>query len=198
MCRRFVMKKSIILGLLIALIPTTAHAEEKGAWVQVDSNGNVISQAIVCTPSVCGGTNFMGGGWILQNPVMPDGNVTGVGAKQGTSVKLDLETKVWTITSEIKIIDPISEEVIGVRITEQKYNGTLQNPITKEANTTVTTQRFTSDYAPWVSNNAVSKVATVVIPSITSNFIAQQELEIAALKEKTAKLLKKIKKKARK
>jgi hypothetical protein len=115
--------------------------------------------------------------YVLQAPASADGNVAGVGAGQGpTLVKVDLETKVWTVVNE----------------------STHVNPVTKEEITTVTTQRFTPDRAPWVATNSVSEVATVVIPSVTSNFIAQQELEIAALKDKTTKLKNRIKKKARK
>ena len=179
------MKKSIVLGLLIALIPATAHAEERGAWVKVDANGIAIGQAIVCTASVCGdpgslynkmtlGTNER---YVLQAPASADGNVAGVGAGQGsTLVKVDLETKVWTVVNE----------------------STHVNPETKEETTTVTTQRFTSDRAPWVATNSVSEVTTVVVPTVTSDLIAQQELQITALKNKTAKLINKLKKKAKK
>jgi hypothetical protein len=179
------MKKSIILSLLIALIPATAHAEENGAWVKVDANGIAIGQAIVCTASVCGdpgslynkltlGTNER---YVLQAPASADGNVAGVGAGQGpTLVKVDLETKVWTVVNE----------------------STHVNPVTKEEVTTVTTQRFTPDRAPWVATNSVSEVTTVVVPTVTSDFIAQQEVQITALKNRTAKLINKLKKKAKK
>lgn len=179
------MKKSIILGLLIALIPATAHAEERGAWVKVDASGTAIGQAIVCTASVCGdpgslynkmtlGTNER---YVLQAPASADGNVAGVGAGQGpTLVKVDLETKVWTVVNET----------------------THVNPVTKEEVTTVTTQRFTPDRAPWVATNSVSEVTTVVVPTVTSDFIAQQEVQITALKNRTAKLINKLKKKAKK
>ena len=176
------MKKSIILGLLIALIPATAHAEERGAWVKVDASGTASGQAIVCTASVCGdpgslynkmtlGTNER---YVLQAPASADGNVAGVGAGQGpTLVKVDLETKVWTVVNE----------------------STHVNPVTKEE---VTTQRFTPDRAPWVATNSVSEVTTVVVPTVTSDFIAQQEIQITALKNRTAKLINKLKKKAKK
>ena len=173
------MKKTIILGLLIALIPATAQAEERGAWVAVDANGNAVSQAIVCTPSVCGNKEnpFMGQHWVLQAPASSDGNVAGVGAGQGpTLVKVDLETKVWSVVNESTYVDPKTEEII----------------------TTRTTQRFTSDQAPWVTPNAVVEVTTVVVPTVTPDFIAQQEAQITALKDKTAKLKKKFRKKANK
>jgi hypothetical protein len=193
------MKKAIILSLLIALIPTTAHAEEKGAWVKVDANGVAIGQAIVCTASVCGdpgslynkmtlGTNER---YVLQAPASSDGNVAGIGAVKGpgpTLVKVDLETKVWTVVNESKIYEPV--------ITILPDGKEQKTP--KIIGTQITTQRFTADQAPWVIPDAVVEVTTVVIPSVTSNFIAQQELEIAALKDKTTKLKNRIKKKAKK
>jgi hypothetical protein len=191
------MKKAIILGLLIALIPTTAQAEERGAWVKVDANGIAIGQAIVCTASVCGDPNSLynkmtlgtNERYVLQAPASSDGNVAGVGAGQGpTLVKVDLETKVWTVVNESEITEPIITILPdGKEQITQKVVGTQ-----------VTTQRFTSDRAPWVSTNSISDIETVVIPSVTNDFIAQQELKIAALKEKTTKLLNRIKKKARK
>jgi len=134
------MKTKIIL-LVSAVVfgtCTSAYAEERGAWVKVDGQGNAIGQAIVCTQSVCGNSdslyNQMTLGnnerYVLQNPATADGNVAGVGAGQGpSSVKVDLETKVWTITNESKVIDPISKEVIGIQTTQQTYDRTLQNPI---------------------------------------------------------------------
>jgi hypothetical protein len=162
------MKKLIIVALLITLIPTTAHAEETGAWVAVDANGNAISQAIVCTPSVCGNTQtpFMGQHWVLQAPASADGNVAGVGAGQGMdSVKVDLQTGVWTTTQSNKYIDPLT-----------------QKPVVS-----VSVQQFTSDTAPWVSKPFVPT---------QSALIAQQEATIADLYAQMAKLknAKKVKK----
>jgi hypothetical protein len=170
------MKKVIILVLLIALIPTTAHAEETGAWVKVDANGTAIGQAIVCTQSVCGdpaslynkltlGSNER---YVLQAPASVDGNVAGVGANQGMdSVKVDLGTGVWTTTQSNKYIDPI----------------------TKEPVVTVSVQQFTSSTAPWVTR----------IQPTQSALIAQQEATIADLyaqleKVKKPKKVKKAKK----
>jgi len=189
------MKRSIILGLLIALIPATAQAEERGAWVKVDASGTAIGQAIVCTASVCGdpgslynkltlGTNER---YVLQAPATPDGNVAGIGAGQGAkSVQVDLTTKVWTVVNESKITEPIITILPdGKKQITEKVIGTQ-----------ITTQRFTPDQAPWVTPNAVVEVTTVVIPTVTSDFIAQQETQITALKDKTAKLKKKFRKKA--
>jgi hypothetical protein len=174
------MKKVIIFALFIALIPTTAHAEETGAWVAVDANGNAVSQAIVCTPSVCGNKEnpFMGQHWVLQAPAGPDGNVAGVGIGQGaSSVKVDLQTGVWSVENK----------------------SVYQDPKTQQTITTTTTQQFTSEKAPWVSGNAPVEVKTVVTPTVSTLFIAQQEATIADLyaqmaKFKKAKKIKKAKK----
>lgn len=114
-----------LVGLAVVFSAhTPAYAEETGAWVQVDSNGNAISQAIVCTPSVCGETNFLGGGWVLQNT-----EINGVGAHDPNyKVKVDLETKVWTISTQTTVDNPITNTVYN-RLIEKTYNGTLQNPI---------------------------------------------------------------------
>jgi hypothetical protein len=138
---------------------TPAYAEETGAWVKVNANGEAIGQAIVCTPSVCGNPNSLynqltlgaNEQYVLQNPATPDGNVSGVGAGQGpTSVKVDLETKVWTISNENKVIDPISKEVVGVQKIERTYDRTLQKPIATKVidspiiNTTTTVNNSTT------------------------------------------------------
>jgi hypothetical protein len=135
------MKRLIAILILALMAPLPAHAEERGAWVAVDANGNAISQAIVCTPSVCGNKEnlFMGQHWVLQAPASPDGNVAGVGAGQGmTSVKVDLETKVWTTTSINTYTPP----------------KTSDNPTPKPI-TTITTQEFTANQAPWVTRQPV-------------------------------------------
>jgi hypothetical protein len=191
------MKKAIILGLLIALIPATAQAEENAAWVKVDASGVAIGGAIVCTASVCGDSNSLyskmtlgtNERYVLQAPASKEGNVAGVGAGQGAkSVKVDFETKVWTVVNESNIYEPVITILPdGKKQVTEKVIGTQ-----------ITTQRFTSDQAPWVTPNAVVEVTTVVIPIVRSDFIAQQELEIAALKDKTVKLKNKFRKKARK
>jgi hypothetical protein len=160
------MKTKIIL-LVSAVVfgtCTSAYAEERGAWVKVDGQGNAIGQAIVCTQSVCGNSdslyNQMTLGnnerYVLQNPATADGNVAGVGAGQGRdSVKVDLETKVWTITNETKLINPISKEVTGVQTTVETYDRTLQNPIETKVsispitntNTTVNNSNTMNHYA---------------------------------------------------
>jgi hypothetical protein len=154
------MKRLIAILILALMAPLPAHAEERGAWVAVDANGNAVSQAIVCTPSVCGNKEnpFMGQHWVLQAPALSDGNVLGVGAGQGTTVKVDLETKVWTITSVNTYIPP----------------KTLDNP-TPEPITTITTQEFTANQAPWVTRQPVptsiiqAEALIIAMEKITNN-----------------------------
>lgn len=179
------MKKTIIFALLIALIPTTAHAEETGAWVKVDANGNAIGQAIVCTQSVCGdpaslynkltlGSNER---YVLQAPASVNGNVAGIGAGQGADwVKVNLDTGVWNTQHTQIIIDPQTKKPVI-------------DPVTQQPITVITTSQFTSDTAPWVTR----------IQPTQSVLIAQQEATIADLyaqlaKTKKVKKLKKVKK----
>jgi len=141
------MKRLIAILILALMAPLPAHAEERGAWVKVDANGNAIGQAIVCTPAVCGDPSSLynkmtlnaGEQYVLQAPASPEGNVAGVGAGQGmTSVKVDLETKVWTTTSINTFTPP----------------KTIDNPTPKPI-TTITTQEFTANQAPWVTRQPV-------------------------------------------
>lgn len=167
--RRFVipMKKIIILATLLAFIPTQAHAEDTGAWVAVDAAGNAISQAIVCTPSVCGNSQnpFMGQHWVLQAPADKNGNVAGIGAGQGAeSVKVDLATNTWTVTN----------------------SSTYTNPVTKETIKQTTTQQFTPEQAYW--NNPVTPgITTTNQEVIAAQLEAQQTYNTVAKKLKRAR-----------
>ena len=179
------MKKVIILALLITLIPTTAHAEETGAWVAIDTDGNAVGQAIVCTQSVCGDPNGMFSKltlssdhrYVLQTLALPDGNVVGVGANQGMDfVKLDLQNGVWTTKQTDYELDPITKKP-------------ALDPITQEPIKHITVQQFTSSTAPWVMRSQSTQLT----------LIAQQEATIADLyaqleKIKKAKKVKKAKK----
>jgi hypothetical protein len=105
-----------------------AQAEEPGAWVIVDSSGNAVSQAIVCTPSVCGDPNSAvskdllkpGQRFVLQTNADSNGNVAGIGASStpNIEVKVDIPTNEWTITtkSEVKVTlpEPVAEPKIEV------------------------------------------------------------------------------------
>jgi hypothetical protein len=141
------MKRLIAILILALIAPLPAHAEETGAWVKVDANGNAIGQAIVCTAAVCGDSSSLynkmtlnaGEQYVLQASALPDGNVAGIGAgNELTSVKIDLETKVWTVvTTNIDILPK-----------------TKENPKPKSI-TTITTQEFTANQAPWVTGQPV-------------------------------------------
>jgi len=157
--------KLALVGLAVVFSAhTPAYAEERGAWVKVNANGEAIGQAIVCTPSVCGNPNSLynqltlgaNEQYVLQNPATPDGNVSGISAGPNYTVKVDLETKVWTITNKSEIIDPVSEEVIGIQTTQQKYDRTLQN-LTETK----------------VTNSPIINTTTTVNNSTTINYYAK-------------------------
>ena len=188
------MKAKVILITALLLQPTNAFAEGSNAWVKVDSNGNAISGAIVCAQSVCGDTNSLYSRLTLQNNeryvlqalATPDGNVAGIGAGQGAkSVQIDLETKVWTVVQESKITEPvitilpngkeeITHKVIGIQ---------------------TATQRFTAEYAPWVS--PVIQYPTIITqtPIVAPVNTAQQlsSAEVLKIKKKIARLNKRLK-----
>ena len=185
------MKKALaILITALLLNPTNAHAEDRGAWVKVDASGNAIGQAIVCTQSVCGDSNSLynkltlgtNERYVLQAPATPDGNVAGVGAGQGpTSVKIDLETKIWTVVNE----SPITEPIITIL-----PNGTEQ--ITQKViGTQTATQRFTAEYAPWVS-------PVIQYPTIVTQTPIEAPTTINATSDNYSKLIHKINKKLNK
>jgi len=122
------MKRILILVAILIAIPMPAQAEEPGAWVIVDSSGNAVSQAIVCTPSVCGDPNSAvskdllkpGQRFVLQTNADSNGNVAGIGASStpNIEVKVDIPTNEWTITtkSEVKVTlpEPVAEPKIEV------------------------------------------------------------------------------------
>jgi hypothetical protein len=176
------MKAKVILITALLLQPTNAFAEDRGAWVKVDANGNAIGQAIVCTQSVCGDPNSyynkvtlqINERYVLQAPATPDGNVAGIGAGQGaSSVKVDLQTGVWQIENK----------------------STYTNPITKEATETINIQQFTSSNVPWVS--PVIQYPTIITqtPIVAPVNTAQQlsSAEVLKIKKKIARLNKKLK-----
>ena len=125
------MKKKIILGLLIALFPATAQADENGGWVKVDASGVVISQGIVCTQAVCGdpGNDFgkatlqAGQRWVQQTLADPvTGNVAAYGNNNGTKVSVD-NTGTWTIESE-KTVTPVTITPLPINATIKEVTRT--------------------------------------------------------------------------
>jgi hypothetical protein len=157
------MKIKILVTVLMMAGVAPAQADDRGAWVAVDANGNAVSQAIVCTPAVCGNKEnpFMGQHWVLQAPASSDGNVAGVGANQGAeSVKVNLDTKVWSVQN----------------------SSVHTNPVTKEVIKTTTIQEFTAEKAPWAIQ--IAPLITV----ITTPVIAAQEQQIAQMYQQREKL----------
>jgi hypothetical protein len=161
----------VALTALFLLGNVPAHAsEETGAWVKVDTNGNAIGQAIVCTQSVCGDASSLynkltlgsGERYVLQAPASYNGNVAGVGAGQGADwVKVNLDTGVWSTQHTQIVTDPQTKKPVI-------------DPVTQQPITIITTQQFTSDTAPWVSK---------VNPAITA-----QEQQIAEMYQQLEKL----------
>jgi hypothetical protein len=188
------MKAKVILITALLLQPTNAFAEDSNAWVKVDNNGNAISGAIVCAQSVCGDPNSLysrrtlqnNERYVLQALATPDGNVAGMNIGQGTkSVQIDLQTKVWTVVQESEIKEPvitilpngnkkITEKVIGIE---------------------TTTQRFTAEYAPWVSPVIQYPTIITYTPIVAPVNTPQQlsSAEVLKIKKKIARLNKKLK-----
>jgi hypothetical protein len=176
------MKRVIGVALtgLFLLGNVPAHAEEeRGAWVAVDTNGNAVGQAIVCTPSVCGDANGLyskltlntGEHYVLQSKALSDGNVVGVGANQGMDfVKVDLQSGVWTTQQTNYAIDAITQKPLLDPITNQKIP------------TDIVIQQFTSNYAPWIVRESLT------ISTITSPVITAQEQQIAQMYQQLEKL----------
>ena len=122
------MKRILTIASILIAIQTPAWAEEPGAWVIVDENGKAVSQAIVCTPSVCGDPNSAvskdllkpGQKFMLQTNADSNGNVAGTGAGQrpNTDVKVNTQTNEWTLTTTnqvtVKPSEPVAEPKIEV------------------------------------------------------------------------------------
>ena len=95
------MKRTTLSLAICALALMQAQPAAADVYVKVDAQGNAIGGAIVCDASVCGpGTSFSertlqpGEQYVLQGT-----GSTGIGNNNpGTSVKVDLNTNVWTVT----------------------------------------------------------------------------------------------------
>jgi hypothetical protein len=148
------MKYKLIAFVGLAVVFSAHTPAYADTYVKVDVNGNAISSQIVCSADVCGNANStysqltlgVGEQWVLQNT-----ENHGVGGQDPNyKVKVDLETKVWTISNENKVVDPISKEVVGVQKIERTYDRTLQNPIATKVidspiiNTTTTVNNSTT------------------------------------------------------
>ena len=159
------MKRILILVAILIAIPISAQAEEPGAWVIVDSSGKAVSQAIVCTPSVCGDPNSAvskdllkpGERFVLQSNADTNGNVAGIGAGQrgNTEVKVDIPTNEWTLTTKTEVVvkpsEPIEKpkiEVIAETTIIERFNpiAPVATPIEKKA--VVTSETVVTPPAP--------------------------------------------------
>jgi hypothetical protein len=95
--------KKIIIILALILGTTPAYAD---VYVKVDANGNAIGGAIMCDAGTCGaGSQYSqltlqaGEQYVLQGT-----GQAGIGNNNpNTQVKVDIETKEWTVTRQVEI-----------------------------------------------------------------------------------------------
>jgi hypothetical protein len=95
--------KKIIIILAIILGTTPAYAD---VYVKVDASGNAVGGAIMCDAGTCGaGSQYSqltlqaGEQYVLQGT-----GQAGIGNNNpNTQVKVDIETKEWTVTRQIEI-----------------------------------------------------------------------------------------------
>jgi hypothetical protein len=125
------MKKLIII--LIALINITPAVADQGGWVKVNSNNQVVSGTIVCTPDVCGdanspyskGTLSAGERYVQITKADTTGNVAGPNVVAPTAPnevvvgRIDPVTEVMTVTTTTE--EPFAPGVTVVRESETKF-----------------------------------------------------------------------------
>jgi hypothetical protein len=94
------MKKAIAITALLVGVISPANAD---VYVKVDANGNAIGEAIVCEASVCGNSNSGYSRATLKSGeqyVLQGRGDLGIGNNnQNTTLKVDIETQVWTATT---------------------------------------------------------------------------------------------------
>jgi hypothetical protein len=154
------MKKTLVAIALTVLSASNVYAEEQGAWVAVDSSGKVVSEVIVCTPSVCGdvnspyakGTLQEGQKYVLQTKADSNGNVAGIGNNTpNTAVKVDVVTNTFTVTSQQEI--SVTPSVVILRENIQTFNPLEPNNGLNEALNTQTSKSTVNINA----NNSVTE-----------------------------------------
>jgi hypothetical protein len=130
------MKIKLLIAAFLLVGTAPAHANDQGAWVKVDANGNAVGGAIVCTSDVCGDKNSpyakatLGAGeqYVLQAKANPiTNNVVGVGNNTpGVQAKVDLPTNTWTVTHTQVTqspAHPVTNETVKVtNTTVQTFN----------------------------------------------------------------------------
>jgi hypothetical protein len=139
--------KLLIAGLLIVGV-APAQANEQGAWVKVNVNGNAVGEAIVCTSDVCGNSSSEyakatlnpGERYVLQFKADPiTNNSAGIGNNSpGVEVKVDLPSNTWSLASTLVTESPKSpitnESIKIVTTTVQTFNPFTQPvPVTQSA-----------------------------------------------------------------
>ena len=163
------MKVKLMIAAFMIAGMAPAQANDQGAWVKVDANGNAVGGAIVCTPDVCGDKNSpyakatLGAGeqYVLQTKADPvTKNVAGVGNNNpGVQVKVDIPTNTWTVASTQVVESPPSpvtnETVKVVTSTVQTFN-----PITQPTPVVETVTKIERKFEP------VTKVEDRVITDV--------------------------------
>jgi hypothetical protein len=95
--------KKVIIILVMLLGVTPANAD---VYVKVDANGNAVGGAIMCDAGTCGaGSEYSrltlqaGEQYVLQGT-----GQAGIGNNNpNTQVKVDIETKEWTVTRQVEV-----------------------------------------------------------------------------------------------
>jgi hypothetical protein len=98
------MKKKIAV---LALMTTSIVPANADVYVKVDANGNAIGGAIVCEASVCGNSNSAYSRATLNSGeqyVLQGFGTVGIGNNNpDTTLKVDKETQVWTVTTPTSV-----------------------------------------------------------------------------------------------
>lgn len=169
---------ALVLGLLLA---TPAVAD---VYVKVDANGNAVGGAIMCDAGTCGaGSEYSrltlqpGESYVLQGT-----GHAGIGNNNpNTQVKVDLETKEWTVTRqvEVKPTEPVvinNQPVISYTVeTVQKFtpetspgNNRVEpviqpNPTPSPAVVETTTATATTDTSTVIIETATATIQTAIV-----------------------------------
>lgn len=115
------MKKLLIAAMLLSVIPTAASAD---VYVAVDADGNAVGGAIVCDAGTCGEGSLYSQLTLQagQRYVLQGYGQAGIGNNNpDTSVKVDIPTQTWTVTTPTSVqqFQPTRETaapIIPVRI----------------------------------------------------------------------------------
>lgn len=141
----------IATGLTI----TPAYAD---VYVPVDSNGNVVGQSIMCDALTCAADSLYTKLTLTegQHYVLQGTGQVGIGNNNpNTTVHINEETKVWTVTTPT---------------TTTQYNNTIEHPI-------ITAQPISDTATVVDSMTATIETTTVIVNSTTvTNTASKQEI----------------------